>query len=804
MIKKVNLTAKPRPEIPLVAMRGLVLFPGNVAQFDVGRKCSIEAVEWAAKNDSQIFLVAQKDIAVETPGRDDLYEYGVVAEIRQIFRISEGFVKVLVACKHRARLRKMNTEGDFYTCTVSKAPYIHIPEDSSELADATVRSIKRQLEIYAGYYPKLSPDIMVKAFGLLNREELTGFLAYNLSLEYEDKQELLECSDSIDRLQMLLAVLTRENNLLGLEHELEEKVKEEIDRNQRDYFLREQMQIIQDELGGASDDTVEEADTYLKKIKELHLETDSEEKLIKETDRLRRMQGNNQEATVIRSYLDYCLQLPWNNESQDNYDLAAARKKLERDHYGLTKIKERIIELLAVRSATDKMGGQILCLVGPPGVGKTSIARSIAECMGRKYVRISLGGVKDESEIRGHRRTYLGSMPGRIITALISAKTNNPLILLDEIDKLGNDYKGDPASALLEALDPEQNFAFNDHFIDIPFDLSKVLFITTANDAGSIPAALYDRMEIIEVSSYTRTDKFQIAKKHLVPREMERHVLSKEQFSLSDKALYRVIDEYTSEAGVRELERVIAKLCRKALTEIKSNKAGNVAIDGADIEKYLGIPLIKAPTYSRRNQVGVCNGLAWTAVGGAILPIEVVVSKGTGKLELTGSLGDVMKESAKLAITNAVKLSAEYGYTSDYMQKCDIHIHAPEGAVKKDGPSAGVTLTSALISALSGYEARCGVAMTGEITLTGEVLPIGGLREKLLAADKAGIKTVLIPAENECDLSECDAKVLKRMTIITVKNVKEVLKQVLIPLKGANQLFLDPKSSVQEPIIIKS
>lgn len=804
MIKKISVASKPRPEMPLVAMRGLVLFPGNVAQFDVGRKCSIEAVEWAAKNDSPIFLVSQKDTALETPEKGDLLEYGVVAEIRQVFRISDDFVKVLVACKHRARLRKFNSDNSFYSCTVTRAPYIHISEEDSELADATVRSIRKQLEIYAGFYPKLSPDIMVKAFGLLSREDLTGFLAYNLSLEYEDKQELLICSDSLARLQLLLTVLTRENNLLGLEHEIEEKVKEEIDRNQRDYFLREQMQIIQDELGNSADDTLEEADEYEKKIKELHLETDSEEKLLKETDRLRRMQGNNQEATVIRSYLDYCLDLPWNDESKDNFDLNSARKKLDSDHFGLNKIKERIIELLAVRSATEKMNGQILCFVGPPGVGKTSIAKSIAECMGRKYVRISLGGVKDESEIRGHRRTYLGSMPGRIVTALISAKTKNPLILLDEIDKLGNDYKGDPASALLEALDPEQNFAFNDHFIDIPFDLSRVLFITTANDAGAIPAPLYDRMEIIELSSYTRTDKFQIAKRHLLPREMDRHALNKAMFAVSDKALYRVIDEYTSEAGVRELERVIAKLCRKALTEIKSKKTECVKIEAADIEEYLGVPLIKAPTYSRKNQVGVCNGLAWTAVGGAILPIEVVVNKGTGKLELTGSLGDVMKESAKLALTNAVKLSARYGYASDFAQKCDIHIHAPEGAVKKDGPSAGVTLTAALVSALSGYEARANVAMTGEITLTGEVIPIGGLREKLIAADKAGIKTVIIPAENECDLSECDQRVLKRLNVVTAKRVIDVLERVLIVPKGVKPLIIEPKPETAVTKIIKS
>lgn len=801
MIAKVKLTDKLHEPIPLIAMRGLVLFPNTISQFDIGRERSIKAVEWAAKNDMPVFLVAQKDISVETPQKGDLYDYGVIAYVKQVFRLGNDYIKVLVSCRSRARLRKIVSYDDYVSCLVSKSPVRHIRPEDSEQADALVRSIRKQLEIFFEFYPKMSPEIVMHSFSTGDYEALSDFIAYNLTLDFEDKQEILSCGDSLERLSKLLSIITHENKVLQYEHELEDKVKNEIEQNQRDYFLREQMQVISEELGEGSDDTSAEAEGYTEKIKQLQLSADSEGKLLKEADRLRKMQGNNQEATVIRSYLDYCLELPWNRSTEDNFNLKAARKKLDADHYGLEKVKERIIEMLAVRSATDKLNSQIVCLVGPPGVGKTSIAKSIAECMGRKYVRISLGGIKDESEIRGHRRTYLGSMPGRIITALISAKSNNPLILLDEVDKLGSDYRGDPSAALLEALDPEQNFSFTDHFIDLSFDLSKVLFITTANDPNNIPAPLYDRMEVIELSSYTRVEKFNIAKKHLLLKQMSNHALTPEQLTVSDKALYSIIDDYTSEAGVRELERKIAKLCRKVLTRIKSGLIEREEITDANVGEYLGTPIIKDAVFSRVDQVGVCNGLAWTAVGGVVMPIEVVVYRGSGKLELTGSLGEVMKESAKIALTNAVKLAAKYGVDPEFTKNFDIHIHAPEGAVKKDGPSAGVTLVTALISALSGYEIRSSFAMTGEITLTGAVIPIGGLKEKLIAADKEGLKTVLIPAKNKPDLSDIDEKVLKRLSIKLMHNVEEVLEQALKVPKSRKPVLFTAAAEEQKQTI---
>lgn len=792
MVTKVKLQEQFQNPVPMIAMRGLVLFPKTVAQFDVGRKKSIAAVEWAVEHDSPVFLVTQNDVTVENPESSDLGRYGVIAYVRQVFKVSDDYIKVLVNCRSRARLRSVDTDGAFYTCTVARAPMRHLRPEDAERVDALVRSIRRQLEIYISYYPKLSPEVAVKAFSVVSSEELPDFLAGNLIFGYSDKQQILECNDALEKLERFLTIITRENTVLEFERELNEKVKEDIDRHQREYFLREQMQAISDELGMAEDDTAAEADGYTAKIRELRLEADSEEKLLKEAERLRKMQSGNQEATVIRSYLDCCLSLPWNTATEDRFDLAAARRKLDADHYGLTKIKDRIIEMLAVRSVTEDMGSQILCLVGPPGVGKTSIVRSIADCMGRKYVRVALGGVHDESEIRGHRRTYIGSMPGRIMAALTTAKSRNPVILLDEIDKMAADYRGDPASALLEALDPEQNSTFTDHYVDLPFDLSKALFITTANDPAGIPAALYDRMEILELSSYTRQEKFQIAKRHLLPKQMGRHMLTRKQLTFHDKALSRIIDEYTSEAGVRELERLLAKVCRKVLTRIQSGECETFDLTPDHVPELLGVPLIKPAAFSRIDQIGVCNGLAWTAVGGVILPVEVVVAKGTGKLEITGSLGDVMKESAHLAITNAVRLSGEFGYAPDFVHTMDIHIHAPEGAVKKDGPSAGVTLTTALVSALSGREVRHTIAMTGEITLTGAVLPIGGLKEKLLAAEKEGIRRVLIPADNQCDLSEIDEHILRRLKIVPVAELHEVLSQALLPPKAGGRKLLYP------------
>ncbi len=774
MIAKVNVKNKNVLTMPVIAMRGLVLFPQTINQFDIGRERSIKTVEWALKNDSSVFLCCQRDLTVDDPEYADLYEYGVVANVKQVFRISEDYVKVLVECQYRAKLLSFSKEQPHSTGTLISAAVRGVSARERLKADAYVRSIREQMNEYIEHFPKLSSDVVLTAFGSEDYNKIAETLTYALSFDYDEKQQVLAGNSVIRRLEMLLNILKRENEVLDYEKEIGDKVKDSIDKGQRDYYLREQIRVLSEELGD-SDDTTQEADDYIKRIKELRLATDSEEKLVKEAQRLRKMPGSSQEAAVSRSYLDYCLELPWNTVTEDKFDLVAAREKLDADHYGLKDVKDRIIELLAVRSVTEKLNSQILCLVGPPGVGKTSIARSIAECMGRKYVRLSLGGVHDESEIRGHRRTYVGSMPGRIIQAMIYAKSNNPLILLDEVDKLGNDYKGDPASALLEVLDPEQNFDFKDHFIEIPFDLSHVLFITTANDPAGIQAPLYDRMEIIELSSYTRAEKFNIAKKHLLRKQMEKHGLKRTQLSITDRALYDIIDNYTREAGVRGLERCIARICRKGVAKIVAGSSEKIKIEPALLSEFLGAPLERSSIAVAKSEVGVCNGLAWTSQGGVMLPVEVVTTKGSGKLELTGSLGDVMKESAHLALTLARKLSAEYGYSANFAAELDIHIHAPEGAVPKDGPSAGVTLLTALVSALSGKPVRAALAMTGEITLTGRVLAIGGLKEKLIAACKEKMHTVLIPGDNKVDLAEMDSEIIDKLNIVPVDNIADVL-----------------------------
>ena len=778
MIAKVSKTVNKPIILPVICMRGIVAFPSGNAQFDIGRERSIAAVEKAVKDGTPLFLLTQKNIADEQPTREQLYDYGVVAVVKQVFRISPDYIKVLVDCRYRARMQELISSDPCYLARVKRVSVRSVPEASLARANAIVRSLRDQVDVYAEHYPKLSKDILLTALSEKDFTALVEFLASNLSLDYEDKQLILDCSSALKRLELFYSILSKENELLDYEFELSEKVKASIDKNQREYYLREQQRVISQELGDG-DDTAAEADDYTQKIAQLKLPQDSQDKLLREVSRLRKMQGFTQEASVLRTYLDTVLDLPWNTETDDVYDIAAARKKLDADHYGLEKVKQRVLELLAVRSVSDKLNSQIVCLVGPPGVGKTSIVRSIADCMGRKYVRLSLGGVKDESEIRGHRKTYVGSMPGRIISALITAKSRNPVILLDEIDKLGNDIKGDPASALLEVLDPEQNFDFKDNYIEIPFDLSQVLFITTANDASMIPAPLYDRMEIIELSSYTRIEKFHIAKKHFLRKQMNKHALTAAQFSLTDRALYGIVDGYTMEAGVRALEKQIAKLCRKAVTEIVEKKAESIKITHENLESYLGVPSNRGMLMIHKDTVGSCNGLAWTSYGGEILPLEAVCCHGTGKLELTGMLGDVMKESAKIAVTLARELADKYGFDTDFTGKTDIHIHAPEGAIKKDGPSAGVALITALVSVLSGRPAVARVAMTGEITLGGQVLVIGGLKEKLIAAVKGGIKTVVIPKDNLPDLSEMSEEVTGKLEIVPVETVQQALEVTL-------------------------
>ena len=780
MSEKVTIKVEHRElHLPTIALRGLVVFPNNLVHFEVGREKSIAAVEWAMANNSNVFLVAQKAMETSDPTQADLFSYGVVAEVKQVLRVSDDLVKVLVEGKYRAKLTELDTSGDFLLSAVRPAPVrAGKPEDAVE-TEALLRALKTGFDEYLGMNPRLGKDVV---FAIVSSDDpafLSEYMPANLLFRYEDKQAVMDEGTLNGRLKKLVEMLRRECQVMKIEKEIAEKVNESMDKNQRDYYLHEQLHIISDELG-EGDDTHAEADEYRRRITELHLAEDSEKKLLKEVDRLSKMQGSNQEATVIRTYLDTCLDLPWNTFTVDDLDIARAQQILDRDHYGLKKVKDRILETLAVRKLAPDVKAQIICLVGPPGVGKTSIARSIAESLGRKYVRISLGGVRDEAEIRGHRRTYIGAMPGKIISAMITAKSSNPLMLLDEIDKLAGDFRGDPAAALLEALDPEQNSTFNDHFIDIPFDLSHVLFITTANDLGSIPGPLRDRMDVIELPSYTRVEKYNIARKHLLPKQLKACGLTG-KVTLSQSALYGIIDGYTREAGVRNLERTITSVLRKCARKIASGEVESVSVTGTMLEELLGPRFVKPDFLNRTNAIGIANGLAWTSVGGETLPIEVqVMDNGSGKITVTGSLGDVMKESAQLAITWVRVHAEEYGIDPERLKKCDLHIHAPEGAVPKDGPSAGVTLTTALVSCLSGMPVRGDVAMTGEITLHGNVLPIGGLREKSMAAYREGMKTVLIPKDNEPDLYEVDDEVKKNLTFLPMQSLTQVLNAALL------------------------
>ena len=787
MSEKVTIKVERKKlHLPTIALRGLVVFPNNLVHFEVGREKSIAAVEWAMANNSNVFLVAQKSMDTTEPQQADLFSYGVVAEVKQVLRVSGDLVKVLVEGKYRAKLSALDASGDFLLSEVRPAPVRAGKADDAVETEALLRALKAGFDEYLGMNPRLGKDVV---FAIVSSDDpafLSEYMPANLLFRYEDKQAVMDEGTLNGRLKKLIEMLRRECQVMKIEKEIAEKVNESMDKNQRDYYLHEQLHIISDELG-EGDDSHAEADEYRRRITGLHLAEDSEKKLLKEVDRLAKMQGSNQEATVIRTYLDTCLDLPWNTFTVDDLDISRAQQILDRDHYGLKKVKDRILETLAVRKLAPDVKAQIICLVGPPGVGKTSIARSIAESLGRKYVRISLGGVRDEAEIRGHRRTYIGAMPGKIITAMISAKSANPLMLLDEIDKLAGDFRGDPAAALLEALDPEQNSTFNDHFIDIPFDLSHVLFITTANDLGSIPGPLRDRMDVIELPSYTRVEKYNIARKHLLPKQLKACGLTG-KVTLSQSALYGIIDGYTREAGVRNLERTITSVLRKCARKIAAGEVESVSVTGTMLEQLLGPRFVKPDFLNRTNAVGIANGLAWTSVGGETLPIEVqVMDNGSGKITVTGSLGDVMKESAQLAVTWVRVHAAEYGIDPEKLKKCDLHIHAPEGAVPKDGPSAGVTLTTALVSCLSGIPVRGDVAMTGEITLHGNVLPIGGLREKSMAAYREGMKTVLIPKDNEPDLYEVDDEVKKNLTFLPMQSLTQVLNAALLKPQNAKK-----------------
>lgn len=760
-------------ELPVIPLRGLVVFPDMVLHFDVGRKKSVSALKTAMQANQKVFLVCQKDAAVDDPGIDDVYEIGVVCHIKQMVRIpnSEN-LRVVVEGIERGALISICQNKPFVSAVID----VIGEENSSSNQDeekAYSRAVRKEFEKYASLMPKISNDVIAKVISIKSSSALADFICSNTFLDYTEKQSILDALNPSERLAKLLVALKKENATLEIEAEIHEKVQEEIDKNQREYYLREEMKVIADSLGEA-ENPVEEADAYREKIKALNCSDEIKEKLLRECEKLMKMPSGSHEGTVVRNYLDKCLEIPFGKYSKNSVNLARSRKVLDKDHYGLDKVKERVVDALAVYKRNPDFKGQILCLAGPPGVGKTSIVKSLASSMNRKYVRVALGGIHDEAEIRGHRKTYIGSMPGRIIDAVIKSGVMNPIILLDEIDKVGNDYKGDPSSALLEALDPEQNNTFTDHYIEFPVDLSKVMFITTANDTSSIPAPLYDRMEVIELSSYTTEEKFHIAKNHLIKRELEKHCLSAREFKITDDGIYMLIDGYTREAGVRNLQKQIAALCRKAIAQL-DNGAKAFKVTAENIEEILGKRKYLPERINSASLVGTVNGLAWTSVGGTMLPIEVSALEGTGKIELTGNLGDVMKESAKTAVSYVRSKSEEFGIDSDFYKTKDIHIHAPEGAIPKDGPSAGLAITTALVSELTGVAIKSNVAMTGEISLKGKAMAIGGLKEKSMAAYKAGCDTVIIPADNERDLSEISHEVKSAVKFVTVTSFEQII-----------------------------
>ncbi len=758
--------------LPVLPLRGMVVFPKSVIHFDVGRKQSISAITRAMKENQLIFLATQKDPAVNDPKLIDLYSVGVVAKIAQVLKQPDDITRVVLEGKYRAKAL-----APVFDNKLMLAELLPLSEQIMPLtaADAAmIRSVKTQFEKYLDVTAKMPPDIIFKVALCKYPGELADYIASTMFLDYQTKQSILEILDPSERLDTVLDVLIDETYISKLEREIEAKAKARIDENQQIYFLREQKRAIEEQLG-EEDDPSADAEDYAEQIEKLQLDKKTEDALFKECRKLMKMPYGSQEASVIRTYLDTVLDLPWHVSTEDKIVLPKIRKELDKSHYGLEKIKDRIIEQLAVRKLSDKQKGQVICFVGPPGVGKTSIAQSIAKAIGRNSQRIALGGVKDEAEIRGHRRTYIGSIPGRIMSAVQNAGSNNPLLILDEIDKLAGDYKGDPTSALLEVLDIEQNNKFVDHYIDVPFDLSNVMFITTANDINMIPAPLKDRMEIIEINSYTREEKFHIAKKHLIPKQLDLCGFSSKEIKFTQKAIYALIDYYTRESGVRTLEREIASILRKCAVKKLDGEAEEFKIDDKMVEELLGNKKFLPDTLSKKDEIGVVNGLAWTSVGGELLPIEVAVMDGTGKIELTGSLGDVMQESAKAAITCIRSHAKLLGVDPDFYKNKDIHIHAPEGAVPKDGPSAGITMATAIYSALSSTPVRHDVAMTGEITLRGKVLAIGGLKEKSMAAFKNGIDTVFIPKQNERDISDFDQAVKDKINFIAVENFTEVI-----------------------------
>ncbi len=765
-----------RYKLPMIPLRGLTVFPGMVIHFDVGREKSIAAIEAAMIREQLVFLSYQLDASVEYPLRSDVSQIGVIAEVKQILKLPDGNLRVLIEGLDRGAITKFDDDGKYITVNVTRRDEIPCADPLAE--QVLMRKVQKLLNEYFSLYEKINPQVMASLMEIEDGGELADITASNFPLKPHDQQKVLEELDVQLRLEKLIALMENENNILEVEQGVMTKLKTSLDKNQRDYILREQMKIIQEELGDMESGQAE-ADNYRSKMKERNLPKEVTDKLEEELSRLSRLSQMSQEYSVVQNYIETVLAMPWDKSTEENSDIENAKKILDRDHFGLEKVKERILEYLAVKTLAPESKGSIICLAGPPGTGKTSVARSLAEALGRKYVRVSLGGIQNEAEIRGHRKTYVGAMPGRIVAALKNAGSNNPLILLDEIDKMSSDFRGDPTAAMLEVLDPEQNCAFRDHFLELPFDLSKVLFVTTANSVENIPTPLYDRMDIIEISGYTDLEKLNIAKKYLIPKQRCANGLNARMVKIPDSTIKLIIEGYTRESGVRSLERKIAAVCRKAARDIVETKESSITVSQKHLAKYLGERVFTYDSAPKKDMTGMATGLAWTEVGGDTLTIEVNIMKGSGKLELTGNLGDVMKESAKTALSFIRANADNFGIDPEFYKEKDIHIHVPEGAVPKDGPSAGITMTTAIISALTGAKVDSHVAMTGEVTLRGRVLPIGGLREKSLAAYRMGITKIIIPFENKKDYRELPEKIKEKIEFVFAKNIKDVLENAI-------------------------
>lgn len=767
--------------MPVIALRGMTVLPAMVVHFDISRKKSIAALEKAMVEDQKLFLVGQKSPDVADPSQEELWEAGTIAEIKQLVKMPGNLIRVMVEGKERARLICLDSTIPMLTGQIEPAP---VEEDAQDyvVREAMIRILKDKMEEYSTVNPKVTKEALS---GILMNQDLAGLMGQistQVPWDYTIRQRILDAYCETQLYEVLVHHLVTEIEIAQVKREFQNKVRARVEKNQKDYILREQMRVIREELG--EDNAADDADEYFDRLSKLKTDKETKEKLTKEIERFRNMPSGSQEANVLRTYIETLLELPWKHVSKDNNDIRHAQRILNEDHYGLEKVKERVLEYLAVRALTKKGNGPIICLVGPPGTGKTSVARSVARALNKKYVRISLGGVRDEAEIRGHRKTYVGAMPGRLVEGLRQAGVSNPLMLLDEIDKVSSDYKGDTSAALLEVLDGEQNVRFRDHYVETPIDLSQVLFIATANTTQSIPKPLLDRMEVIEVNSYTENEKFHIAKEYLVNKELTKNGLEPEQLSISDGALRKIIHNYTREAGVRNLERRIGDICRKAAREYLENKREGIKVTESTLEKYLGKEKVSFEDANEEDQIGIVRGLAWTSVGGDTLQIEVNVMPGKGELQMTGQMGDVMKESAKIAMTYVRSVCPEYQVKEDFFEKHDIHVHIPEGAVPKDGPSAGITMATAIVSAVIGCPVDAKTAMTGEVTLRGRVLPIGGLKEKILAAKMARIKKVLVPEKNRPDMAELSKEITKGLEIVYVKDMSQVLKEALVEQEG--------------------